>query len=241
MKSSGTSYDFHSSFVRMADILDSSDNDYIEAKSLPNRDSLTFNNGVYAYCSALFIDIRDSSGLTDKYKRPALAKLYRSFISEAVAVMDGEEICKEINIIGDGVWGVFDTPLKADINSTFSTAARLMSMVKFLNYLLVGRGYEELRVGAGLCYGRALVIKAGYCGSGINDVVYMGDVVNQAAKLASYGLQTWSDKPVMVADLFHSNLNDDNRALLTWSSARSAWHGDVVNVAMDKWYKEHCK
>jgi hypothetical protein len=31
------------------------------------------------------------------------------------------------------------------------------------------------------------MIKACYSGSGINDVVYMGEVVNRAAKLASQG------------------------------------------------------
>lgn len=42
--------------------------------------------------------------------------------------------------------------------------------------------FEE-RVGIGLAYGRALMIKAGYKGSTINEVVWMGDVVNEASKL----------------------------------------------------------
>ena len=56
---------------------------------LPPRDDLTFNNGFYANCSALFVDIRDSSKLPDKHKRPVLARLYRSFVSEMVAVFAG--------------------------------------------------------------------------------------------------------------------------------------------------------
>lgn len=50
------------------------------------------------------------------------------------------------------------------------------------------RGWETpLRVGIGLADGRALMIKAGFSGSGIHDVVYMGQVVNPAAKLAALG------------------------------------------------------
>jgi class 3 adenylate cyclase len=44
-----------------------------------------------------------------------------------------------------------------------------------------------IRSGIGMSYGRALMIKAGFNGSGINDVVYMGDVVNRASKLAGLG------------------------------------------------------
>ncbi len=55
-----------------------SQSNYEEVKELPDRERLTYSNGFYAYCSALFVDIRDSSKLPDLYKRPALAKLYRA-------------------------------------------------------------------------------------------------------------------------------------------------------------------
>src|SRR6266496_5699869 len=141
MKSAGTNYYFKASYDRIKDILDSSDVNYEEVDSLPGRDKLTFNNGYYANCSSMFVDIRKSSELPDKYKRPRLAKLYRAFISEVVAVMDGDTNCNEVNIVGDGVWGVYDTPLKPDIDSTFSTAAKVASLIDLLNYQLVKHGY----------------------------------------------------------------------------------------------------
>jgi class 3 adenylate cyclase len=173
MKSTGTSYYFKASYDRIKGILDSSDVNYEEVDSLPSRDRLTFSNGFYANCSAMFVDIRKSSQLPDKYKRPRLAKLYRAFISEVVAVMNGDTNCNEVNIVGDGVWGVYDTPLKSDIDWTFSTAAKVASLLDLLNYQLVKHGYEPIRVGIGLSWGRALVIKAGFMGSGINDIVYI--------------------------------------------------------------------
>jgi hypothetical protein len=54
----------------------------------------------------MFVDIRNSSKLPDKYKRPRLARLYRAYISEIVAVTDGDTNCQEVNIVGDGLWGV---------------------------------------------------------------------------------------------------------------------------------------
>lgn len=240
MKSAGSSFNYISSYERMKDILDGSDVSYEESDRLPNRGALTFKNGFYSYCSAMFVDIRKSSSLPEKYKRPRLAKLYRAYISEVVAVMDGNSDCDEVNIVGDGVWGVFDTPLTSNIDAAFSTAAIVASAIKMLNYQLKKHGYDPISVGIGLSYGRALVIKAGYSGSGINDIVYMGDVVNQAAKLAAHGNETWADQQTMVSDIFYSNLNDTNKGLLSWSLSRHAWHGNVINLAMEEWYNQNC-
>ena len=131
MKSGGSSYNFVASYGRIKTYLDGADTDYVESHTLPSRDSLTFSNGYYAECTALFVDIRKSSDLPAKYNRPKLAKLYRAFVSEMVALMDGSDLCREVNIVGDGVWGVFDTPYTDDVDNVFSTAAMGGSIVKF--------------------------------------------------------------------------------------------------------------
>ena len=94
-------------------------------------------------------------------------------------------------------------------------------------------------MGIGLAFGRILMIKAGYSGSGLNDVVWMGDVVNDSSKLCSYGNKTWRDREMMVSSDFQCNLNDHNKALLEWNSNRSCYHGNVINIAMDKWLKDN--
>ena len=96
----------------------------------------------------------------------------------------------------------------------FSTAAQANSLVKTLSYKLIKAGYNQpIGVGIGMAYGRALMIKAGYNGSGIADVVYMGDVVNQAAKLAAQGSNGDSVPPVMIDDVFAANLNEYNQKI----------------------------
>jgi class 3 adenylate cyclase len=241
MDSNYKPYDYEASFGRLDTILNQSDVNYEEVDSLPDRDRLTFSNGFYAYCSALFVDIRGSSALPSKMRRPTLARLYRSYISELVAVMNGDVYCREVNIVGDAVWCVVNTPSKTDIDDVFSTAAKANSMIKVLNYKLKKRNIEQIRVGIGLDYGRALMIKAGYSGSGINDVVYMGDVVNSAAKLASKGNSGFLGVgPLMVGSTFQQNLNDHNKSLLAWNSTNGCYAGNVINSAMDNWYVTHC-
>jgi len=240
MESNFTIYKYLDSFGRIDTIIAESENSFEELRSIPSRDKLTFTNGFYVDCSALVVDIRDSSQLTEKHNRPKLAKLYRSYISEVVAVMNGNPTCSEINIIGDGVVGIFNTKTKPDIDSVFGTAYTIASLVDVLNYKLKKAGIEQITVGIGISYGRALMIKAGSKGSGINDVVWMGDVVNEATILSSYGNSSWSDREIMVSKDFNVNLNEHNQNLLEYNSNRHCYHGNVINVAMHEWYQENC-
>ncbi|MDG3546259.1 adenylate/guanylate cyclase domain-containing protein [Methanobacterium formicicum] len=241
MEANHINYDYEKSFERIDKILETSDNSFEELKEVPSRDKLTYTNGFYVDCSALFVDIRNSSDLTSKHKRPKLAKLYRAYISEIVAVMNGNDKCAEISIIGDCVSGIFDTPIKSDIRELFSTGARIGSLIKTLNCKLRKKSIEEIKVGIGIAYGRALMVKAGYSGSGINDIVWMGDVVNKASKLANYGNQTISDKEMMVSNSIYINLDDHRKSLLEWNFYRDCYHGNVIRIVMEEWYNKNCK
>lgn len=132
-KETSYTYKVEDSAKRMDDILDTDDNDYKDKEnSIPKRSDLTFKDGFYVNVTAVFIDIVDSSKLTDGHKRPTLAKMYRAFLSECVAIMNSWDMCKEININGDCVWGVFETPKKSDIDNVISVAAQLSSMVNII-------------------------------------------------------------------------------------------------------------
>ncbi len=85
MDSNYKSYNHVASASRIDGILAQPQGNFEEVQKLPDRDDLTYTNGFYAYCAALFIDLRDSSTLPDHYNRPALARLYRAYISELVA------------------------------------------------------------------------------------------------------------------------------------------------------------
>lgn len=240
MKSNNITYDFEKSRLRIDDILKASDVNYEEVNEIPARESLTFNNGFYVNCTALFVDIRKSTALASKHKRPILAKIYKAYISELVALINSSPLCVEVNIHGDSVWGVFNTAKKVNIDSVFGLAAQISSLIKILNYKLLQKSISEIKVGIGIDYGRALMLKAGFNGSGLNDVVWMGDVVNMASKLCSYGNREWYDRQLMVSDVIYSNLNDHNKGLLTYSTYRSCYQGDVLSTYMEEWYNKNC-
>lgn len=241
MKTNYIAYDHIKSFNRIEDIIAASDNSFEELNEIPSCDKLTYTNGFYVNCSALFVDIRGSSQLPEKHTRPKLAKLYRVFLSEIVAVMNGNNICAEVNIVGDCVSGIFNTSLKQEINEVFNTAARISSLIKVMNYKFEKNDIEQIEVGIGLSYGRALMIKAGYNGSGINDLVWMGEVVNEASELASYGNQTRSDMETMVSNIFYGNLNEPYQELLVRNYSRNCYNGNIICTEMNEWYQENCK
>jgi class 3 adenylate cyclase len=241
-------YDYLKSFERIDNIINESTS-YEELSYIPSRDKLTFNNGFYVNCAAMFVDIRGSSDLPNIHRRPTLAKLYRSYVSEVVALMNGNPLdefgnptCIEVNIVGDCVSGIFNTRHQKNIDELFSTAAKIRSLLKVMNYKFKKNGIETINIGIGISWGRALMVKAGYIGTGINDVIWMGDVVNEAANLCSYGSKD-SNQIIVVSPNIYNNLNEHNKSFLIYQKNfyHEYYHGDVVWSEMEEWYNNNCK
>lgn len=230
-------YDYVKSADRIKEILDQPAGTFEEVDGLPDRDKLTFTNGFYGKCSAIFIDIRGSSGLTEIHKRPVLAKIYRAFISEMVAVLNSDINVREVNIVGDCVWAVYKTTQKHQIDGIFSIAAQANTLIKLLNHYFEKKNISQIKIGIGVDYGRVLMIKAGFSGSGINDVIYMGDVVNRAAHLAHEAGRGWSDSIYVGSDI-HFNLNEHNQGLLGPQYVQdlgNVYTGNPVSSYMNTW------
>lgn len=231
-------YNYTNSSDRIKAILDQPAGSFEEVDGLPDRDKLTFSNGFYGMCSAVFIDIRDSSGLTSKHKRPTLAKIYRAFISEMVAVLNSDPYVREVSIVGDCVWAVYKTTQTNHIDDVFNIAFTANTLIKLLNQHFSQRGIDPLRIGIGVDYGRVLMIKAGFSGSSINDVIYMGDVVNRAAHLAHAAGRGRGGNPIFVGGDFQQNLNEHNQGLITSryvSGLGTVYTGDVIQTEMNEW------
>lgn len=239
MKANYSFYDFNKSIERINEILNSSDYNYEDHKGIPSRENLSFTNGYYVDVTVLFVDMRGSKNLSDKHSRPVLAKIYRSYISEIVAVLNGNPTINEIYIEGDGVWAVFNTINKIEVESVLSTAARISSLVDILNIKLSKKNYSKIEVGIGIDDGESLYMKAGYKGSSINEVVWIGKVVGQAASLCSSGNKGYSNKEIMVSERVYLSLSDNFKSLLSWNSSLNCYHGDIINTFMDKWRKEN--
>jgi class 3 adenylate cyclase len=239
MEANNQKFNHVDSDARIRDILNSAEA-FEEVDQIPQRSRLTFSNGFYANCTALFIDIRESSSLPSKHTRPVTGKIYRAYLSECVAVINSAPSCREVFINGDCVSGILNTPYTPDIDEAFSLAAKLNSATDILNWRLEKKGYAQIRCGIGLAYGRALMLKAGYSGSGINDVIWMGDVVNEASNLCHQG-NKGGRSVIQVSQTVAQNLNASHKAFLTAVHGGlriSHYECNVVNTEMNDWLKE---
>jgi class 3 adenylate cyclase len=238
MKATNIPFSIEASDARMRSILELTDSAFAETEQIPTSGRLTYENGFYVECAAVFIDIRGSSGLTAKHTQAVLGKMYRAYISECVAVLNQDPNCGEIFIQGDCVGAVFHAPRDEDVDSVFVRAGELNSLIEHLNWRLDQRGYPALKCGIGMSAGRALMIQAGYKGSGINDVIWMGDVVNDAAKLCHLG-NRGENRPAQVSRSAFSRLSAQNRKLLTAFSpvflGPSHYQGNFVSREIAQW------
>ena len=93
-----------------------------------------------------------------------------------------------------------------------------------------------------MAYGRALMLKAGYNGSGINDVIWMGEVVNEASNLCHDG-NRGSRNTLQASTTVHENLNDYNKGLLkpvsqSYLHEIEQYEGEVINTVMNDYLEE---
>ena len=238
MKATNTSYELTCSIERIDEILDADNKSFEELDHIPTRDKLTYNNGFYVNCTAIFVDICGSSDMTDAQRRPVLAKIYRSFISEMVAMFNGFSQCREISINGDCVWAVFDTQYKSDVDMAFDAACKAASLTDILNYKLGKKGYTKIEVNIGMDYGRALMVQAGFKGSAINDVIWMGDVVNSACHLCNED-RGYFGKRILLGNDVYINLKEDYKNFCSeYDAARGVYSADAYYIAMNDWLND---
>ena len=240
---SNITYDFEKSRERIDDMLNSS-GEYEYTDDIQKRSTLTYENGYYIDCYALFVDIRDSSKLPDAHNRNVLAKLYRSYISEVTAIMQSSENCKEINIVGDCVNGIYICHSKDDVMEPFSAAFTINGIVQTLNYKSSKKDYTSLAIGIGIAKGRALMVQAGFKGSGLNDVIWMGNVVNQASHLCDKANKE-QNSVINVSQEVYDDLNGKlgynnvpYQNMLRPTYGNEFYTGYVIRHDIDEWLEE---
>lgn len=246
MQTNYIKYDFNSSLQRIDNILNLSNDKYSEIDNIPNESQLTYENGYYVNATSLFVDLRDSTELSQEHKRPVLAKIFKSFISETIAVINGNNLCKYIHIDGDCVSAVYDTPTQRDIDSVLNDAIKINTLIKILSCKYDKKGYSNIKSGIGIDYGRLLFIKTGYKGSGLNDLAWMGKTLNISSKLSSVGSKNGIGS-IVISEVIFNNIKDIDDNYKVWFSfyydnkLGNYYHGNIINTNMNKWYKDNCQ
>ena len=197
------SYNYKNSKSNIINILNS-DMPITEADTIPSDQEFTYDNGVLSLVSAIFVDIKKSS-LLFKDRDEKLARLLRAFTSELITIFQDFDKHNQIGIRGDCVYAIYSTPQKSDVKSVFSIAIKVNTFMKMFNKLLTKYGYSNIGVGIGLGCDKELIIKAGRTGTGINDKIWIGKAVVDAANLSSVANRHNFSK-IAMNDCFYANI-----------------------------------
>lgn len=220
----------------------------IKAKdSIPSDQEFTYENGITCWVSAIFVDIKNSSELF-KRKDEKLARLLRAFTSEIITIFQDFDQYNQIGIRGDCVYAIYSTPQKADIHNVFEIAVRINTFMKMLNALLVENKYSTIGVGIGLGCDYELIIKAGRSGTGINDKIWIGRAVVDAANLSSIA-NRHGYKKIAMNSCFYNNIKDISGNKEEWFNHISGsnffdadfYECNVINKKFNKWIEDGMK
>ena len=242
-------YDYKKSKEAVESIL-RSPTKIVEKNLIPSSDSeFTYENGIKTWVGALFVDIVDSSKL---FKSPNedTARIIRSFCSEIISILKDDSNYREIGIRGDCVYCIYNAPYQTDLVEIFRHAYRINSFMQMLNKLLNKFGFPTVRAGIGLGCSQDLIIKAGQSGSGINDKIWIGKAVVDAAHLSDVANRNGVSE-IAMSPLFYDNIIEhlckENEKYKSWISSHTSgyygtvdyYHCSIIETSFDKWIEEN--
>jgi len=203
----------------------------IYRKIIPDKSEMKINQGVYVDCACLIVDIRKSSDLTDYHQKRKLAKLYQTFISTTVMILQDEKNCSYINIVGDGVQGFFNTNSTSAYENILLAAAKINSFTNLMNKEFIKNNFVPIAIGIGISTGSVLMTKAGRGNN--TDIIWIGDVVNDASKLcdiANKEVQT-----VAISQNFYNAMPQKYIKDFTPEPYQNCYHSNFVNHAINNY------
>lgn len=218
-----------------------------EKEKIPADQEFTYENGIVCWVSAIFVDIKKSSELF-KTRDEKLARLLRAFTSELITIMQDFDEYSQIGIRGDCVYAIYSTPTKNDVDSVFGIAAKVNTFMRMFNKLLQDNNYSTIGVGIGLGCDKELIIKAGRSGAGINDKIWIGKAVVDAANLSSVANRYGYSK-IAMSSCFHNNIKDFEGNKPEWFKPiygsvhfnGTFYTCDAINKEFDKWIDQGMK
>ena len=217
------SYNYKSGKKRIVEILNNK-LEVFEKDKLPKENDFTFDNAYESWITSIFVDIRQSSELFSNEDKEEMSKIIRSFTSEVIEILRLEDNLREIGIRGDCVYAIYTTQYQFDIYTILDLSFQVNTFMIMLNNLLSEKGFQKIYVGIGLSTAKELVVKAGRKGTGINNMVWIGEAVTKASNLSSLGNKN-GYRSIVLSSLTYSNSID----ILVKRSGEKA----------KKWFTEH--
>ncbi|MGL4343185.1 MAG: hypothetical protein ACRCRZ_01260 [Metamycoplasmataceae bacterium] len=169
------------------------------------------NTEIYKISFAtIAIDIVSSVELNDAIDVEDYNKIISEFIF-GVSTIFSDNNAKKITIQGDMVFAIFEADLKKDIDHIFEIACLLNTFIEHLNTNIVNFLDLDRKIEAGIGVwfsSENYLTKVGKTKN--RDLVFMGDSVNKACKLAKIAARN-NYENILFNDLIYNNFTEENK------------------------------
>ena len=238
-------YDYIEGKKDIEEVLDSK----IEVKdpgSIPNENEFSFDNGVKAWASSIFVDIVSSSKFfaNNNISENVKSRILRAFVEQLVSIFNENDNIFEIGIRGDCVYGVFRAEYKQKVLSVFKTAYCINTFFKMFNKMLSSRSFPSIQAGIGIGTNKDLIIKVGKKRI-VNDKIWVGQSLVNASNLSKIANRQGYD-PICLDETTYINiidaLKEENSDYINWIKrttspkfSESFYQCNIIQTSFDEW------
>ncbi len=197
-----------------------------EPRGVPEpQDIAQGNRAAKLEATTLFIDVRQSSDITNAFRRQTAAKMMKSYFDGSVRIIkkNGGEV-RSFN--GDGMLAIFVGDSRS--NNAVKGAMQVKWFVnhvlqpKFRRYFENNQSADgqalESSIGCGLDEGQIFAVKVGIRGT--NDVAWVGRCTNTSAKLAG---ETSSPREIAITRAVYKRLYDSRKYSVSKEQGNFMW------------------
>lgn len=185
-----------------------------EPRGVPNPEDIALGNKAAKLdATTLFIDVRQSSDITNAFRRQTAAKMMKGYFDGAVRVINNND-GKVRSFNGDGMLAIFVGGTRS--NNAVKAAMQVKWFVLHVLRPKFDRYFENnqsaagqalgFSIGCGLDDGEIFAVRVGIRGT--NDVAWVGRCTNTAAKLAN---DASSPREIAITRAVYQRLNDDRK------------------------------
>jgi adenylate cyclase len=193
-----------------------------EPRGVPNPVDIPLGNQAAKLdATALFIDLRQSSDITNAFRRQTAAKMLKSYFDGSVRIIN-QNTGQVRSFNGDGMLALFVGDKQS--NNAVRAAMQVRWFVehvlwpKFNGYFDANKAARGARlnfsIGAGLDKGDIYAVRVGIRGT--NDVAWVGRCTNTAAKLSNV---LHHPRSIGITRAVYHRLNNDRK----YSDGRHMW------------------
>lgn len=168
---------------------------------------------------------------TKELERPE--GIYGAVYNELIEIAGSIGQCQCINVAGDKLYVVYETPMKKDVNDVIDVAGSMCGIVDIINYKSSGFKSSRIKITVSICYGQMDFLSYGNVRY---NVIGDGLLTEEAEQQFEF-----SESRVVISRIIYNNLKDDYKGLFKTLGFDWPYTGSIINTGMSNWLKSQIK